>query len=116
VQRRPLSAKVAPILRHFLLPVTSGAKKVSANAVKMGSTPLIAPFLPLCIEPGIRQWGRRRWLTHSRTAYGRQRSTATSSSDLPDKRLVRQLSRNSQTKAPGRRFLPACQNAVRPVV
>jgi BASS family bile acid:Na+ symporter len=50
------SALVAPLLLHFLLPLTSGDEEVQVNAVKMVSTLLIAQFLPLCIGLGIRQW------------------------------------------------------------
>jgi BASS family bile acid:Na+ symporter len=48
------SALVAPLLLHFLLPLTSGDETVQVNVVKMVSTLLIAQFLPLCIGLGIR--------------------------------------------------------------
>jgi BASS family bile acid:Na+ symporter len=48
------SAVVAPLLLHFLLPLTSG--DVEVNAGKMVSTLLVAQFLPLCIGLGIRHW------------------------------------------------------------
>jgi len=50
------SALVAPLLLHFLLPLTSGDEQVQVNVVKMVSTLLIAQFLPLCIGLGIRHW------------------------------------------------------------
>jgi BASS family bile acid:Na+ symporter len=50
------SALLAPLLLHFLLPLTSGDEHVRINVVKMVSTLLIAQFLPLCIGLGIRQW------------------------------------------------------------
>jgi BASS family bile acid:Na+ symporter len=50
------SALVAPLLLHFLLPLTSGDEKVQVDVVKMVSTLLIAQFLPLCIGLGIRHW------------------------------------------------------------
>jgi BASS family bile acid:Na+ symporter len=48
------SALVAPLLLHFLLPLTSGDETVQVNVVKMVSTLLIAQFLPLCLGLGIR--------------------------------------------------------------
>ena len=50
------SALVAPLLLHFLLPLTSGDENVQINVVKMVNTLLIAQFLPLCIGLGIRHW------------------------------------------------------------
>jgi BASS family bile acid:Na+ symporter len=50
------SALIAPLLLHFLLPLTSGDEKVQINVGKMVSTLLIAQFLPLCIGLGIRHW------------------------------------------------------------
>jgi BASS family bile acid:Na+ symporter len=50
------SALLAPLLLHFLLPLTSGDEKAQINVGKMVSTLLIAQFLPLCIGLGIRQW------------------------------------------------------------
>src|SRR5262249_55867531 len=50
------SALLAPLLLHFLLPLTSGDEDVQINVVKMVSTLLIAQFLPLCVGLGIRQW------------------------------------------------------------
>jgi BASS family bile acid:Na+ symporter len=50
------SALLAPLLLHFLLPLTSGEENVQINVVKMVSTLLIAQFLPLCIGLAIRQW------------------------------------------------------------
>jgi BASS family bile acid:Na+ symporter len=50
------SALAAPLLLHFLLPLTSGDEEVQINVVKMVSTLLIAQFLPLCIGLGIRHW------------------------------------------------------------
>jgi BASS family bile acid:Na+ symporter len=49
------SALLAPLLLHFLLPLTSGDEEVQINVVKMVSTLLIAQFLPLCIGLGIRR-------------------------------------------------------------
>jgi BASS family bile acid:Na+ symporter len=50
------SALVAPLLLHFLLPLTSGDEEVRINVVKMISTLLIAQLLPLFVGLGIRRW------------------------------------------------------------
>ena len=50
------SALLAPLLLHFLLPLTSGDEHVRINVGKMVSTLLIAQFLPLCLGLAIRHW------------------------------------------------------------
>jgi BASS family bile acid:Na+ symporter len=49
------SALLAPLLLHFLLPLT-GDENVRIDVVKMVSTLLAAQFLPLCIGLAIRRW------------------------------------------------------------
>src|SRR5439155_20133335 len=50
------SALIAPLLLHFLLPVTSGSQPLDVDAGKMVSTLLVAQFLPLCVGLALRHW------------------------------------------------------------
>jgi BASS family bile acid:Na+ symporter len=49
------SALVAPLLLHFLLPLTSGSDSLNVNASKMVVTLLVTQLLPLCVGLTVRQ-------------------------------------------------------------